>query len=334
MATFKYVAKDINSKKSNGKIEASSRDELVSLLRSQNLYLLQCKEVVNEMQKVKVKKSELSEFCRELGTMLSSGISLIMVMNIIVKRTSNPKLQNLYKDVYVKLQQGYSLSAALESHGATFPDLMINMFRSAESTGMMDQVALKLATQFDKDNKLQNKVRSAMTYPMILVVVTVFVVIAVFTIILPNFFDLFNGYDVPLITQIMFAISRALMNYWYWFIIGILIIVCMINLAMRVPSIRLKWDRFKIKVPKAGHLTRIIYTARFARSMSSLYTSGVSMLNSLSLARTTVNNTYIEGQFDDVIKKVRDGMNLSQAIGSIDGFDEKLASAIYIGEES
>ncbi|MEG0368106.1 MAG: type II secretion system F family protein, partial [Coprobacillus sp.] len=93
-------------------------------------------------------------------------------------------------------------------------------------------------------------------------------------------------------------------------------------------------DKFKIKVPKVSHLTRIIYTARFARSMSSLYTSGVSMLNSLTLAKSTINNSYIEGQFDEIIKSVRDGMNLSQAISSIDGFDEKLATAIYIGEES
>lgn len=334
MATFRYTAKDINSKKFHGKVEANSREELVTLLRSDNLYLLKCKEVIKEESRKKMKLKDLSEFCRELGMMLSSGISLIMAMNIMTKRSVNPKAQEIYKSLYVKLQQGLSLSDALESEGNIFPTLMISMFRASESTGMMDKTALKLSVQFDKDNKLQNKVKSAMMYPMILVIVTVFVVIAVFTLILPNFFDMFGDAPIPMITQIMFGISKAMTAYWEWFIIGILIIVCIITMAMRVTKIRFLWDKFKIHCPKVGHLTSIIYTARFARSMSSLYTSGVSMLNSLALAKGTINNAYIESQFDEVIKQVRDGTTLSQAISIIDGFDPKLASSVYIGEES
>lgn len=334
MAMFKYFAKDINSKKRNGKMEANSREELVALLRSENLYLLQAKEIVKERAKYKMKLKDLSEFNRELGTMISSGISLIMAMNIIAKRAPNPKLAVIYKDIYVKLQQGFSMSSALEAQWTVFPDIMVNMYRSAESTGMMDLTAIKLGVQFDKDGKLQNKVKSAMLYPMILVVVTLFVVIAVFTLILPNFFDMFGDTPIPLVTQIMFAISKALTAHWIWFVIGILTFICIVLMSMRVKSVRYHWDKFKLKVPKVSHLTRIIYTARFARSMSSLYTSGVSMLNSLSLAKSTINNSYIEGQFDGIIKNIRDGMNLSQAIASIDGFDEKLATAIYIGEES
>ncbi|WP_418555806.1 type II secretion system F family protein [Longibaculum muris] len=334
MATFKYIAKDINSKKYHGKREVNSREELVTLLRSENLYLLKCKEIVKEKDHKKMKLNDLSEFCRELGTMVSSGISLIMAMNIIAKRTPNPKLQELYKDIYVKLQQGLSLSDALAAQGEMFPSLMINMFRASESTGMLDKTSMKLATQFDKDNKLQNKVKSAMMYPMILVVVTIFVVIAVFTLILPNFFDMFGDAPIPLITQVMFGISKAMIANWEWFLIGVLIIICIITMSMRVTKIRFAWDKFKVHCPKVGYLTKIIYAARFARSMSSLYTSGVSMLNSLALARGTINNVYIASQFDEVIKQVRDGTNLSQAISIVDGFDPKLASSVYIGEES
>ena len=330
MAIFKYTAKDINSKKFHGKMEVNSREELVALLRSDNLYLLQAKEIIKEQSHKKMKLKDLSEFCRELGTMLSSGISLIMTINIITKRTTDPKLQA----VYVKLQQGLSLSSALEAQGELFPSLMINMFRASESTGMMDRTAMKLSVQFDKDNKLQNKVKSAMLYPMILIVVTVCVVIAVFTIILPNFFDVFEGTPIPLITQIMFGISKAMTAYWEWFLIGILVLICFITMSIKVPKVKFAWDRFKIHCPKVGRLTSIIYTARFARSMSSLYTSGVSMLNSLELAKATINNKYIENQFDEVIKQVRDGTNLSQAISSVDGFDPKLSSSVYIGEES
>lgn len=334
MAIFKYVAADINSKKIRGKKEVSSRDELVSFLRNNDLYLLKCKEIIKENRNKKIKLKVLSEFNRELGAMLSSGISLIMAMNILTKRSTNPKEKKIYKDIYIKLQQGQSFSDALLAQGEAFPDLMINMYRASESTGMMDVTAKKLAQQFDKDNKLQNKVKSAMTYPMILVVVTICVVIGVFTLILPNFFDLFGDNELPFITQIMFALSKLMIHQSHWLIIGLLIIIAIIGLVMRVEKVKYHWDKFKVHVPKIGYLTKIIYTARFARSMSSLYTSGVSMINSLNLASATINNSYIEKQFSEVIRQVRDGTNLSQAISIIDGFDEKLSSSIYIGEES
>ena len=334
MATFRYTAKDINSKKITGKAEANSREELVAMLRLQNLFLLKCKNIDKVEKKQKMKNKELSEFCRELGAMISSGISLIMAMNILTKRATNQKSKEIYKEIYVKLQQGLSFSDTLASIPGVFPPLMINMFRASESTGMMDVTAKKLAVQFDKDNKLQNKVRSAMLYPMILIVVTVVVVIAVFTLILPSFFDGFGDIELPLITQIMFAISKAMLAHWEWFLIGILLIIFIMTMLMKVPKIRFSWDKFKVHAPKIGYLTRIIYTARFARSMSSLYTSGVSMLNSLALAKATINNSYVESQFDEVISQVRSGTSLSQAVSIIDGFDPKLSSSIYIGEES
>ncbi|WP_050635579.1 type II secretion system F family protein [Candidatus Stoquefichus sp. SB1] len=334
MATFRYTAKDINSKKFHGKVEANSREELVTLLRSDNLYLLKCKEYNEEGNHYKIKLKELAELCRQVGTMISSGISLIMAMNIMTKRETNPKLEKIYKDVYIKLQQGFTLSNALVAQGRAFPNLMINMIHSSESTGMMDKTLLKLADQYDKDSKINAKVKSAMFYPIILIVVTVGVVMLVFTMILPNFLTLFEGMDMPFITQVMFAISDAIINYGHWILIVILILIAGISYLLRVDKVRLQFDKFKLSIPKVGSLLKIIYTARFARSMSSLYSSGVSMINSLNLAKTTVNNAYIESQFDDVVHSVRDGTNLSTAISEVHGFDAKLPNAIYVGEES
>ncbi len=334
MATFKYTAKDINSKKFHGKVEANSRQELVALLRSDNLYLLKCQEITTESNHYKIKLTELSELCRQVGTMVSSGISLIMAMNIMTKRQTNPKLEAIYKDVYIKLQQGFTLSNAMASQGNAFPTLMISMIRASESSGMMDKTLLRLADQYEKDNKINAKVKSAMFYPIILVVVTIGVVLLVFTMILPNFLDMFEGMEMPAITKVMFAISDIIINYGEWLVIAILMMVAGVSFLLRVESIRYKFDKFKLSIPKVGSLLKIIYTARFARSMSSLYSSGVSMINSLNLAKTTINNAYIEKQFDEVVATVRDGTNLSSAIHNIDGFDSKLANAVYVGEES
>lgn len=335
MATFKYIAKDINAKKIIGKMEARSRNELVESLRSKDLYLISAKELSDkEKTAYKLKLNELSDFNRQLSTMLGSGISLIRAMSILVKRDNKPKITNIYKAIYVKLQQGFPLSAALQEQGNTFPLLMINMIRSGEESGQLESTTMKLTKQYEKDYRMKNKLRNAMIYPIILLVITIAVVFLIFTAILPTFFTYFEGIDMPPITQVVLSLSVFMKDYWYMVLIVILSIIAVWLIILREDKVRLFYDRSKLNMPLFGKLLKIIYTARFARTMSSLYSSGVSMINSLLLTKDTINNAYIASQFDEVIKLIRDGNTLSVAIQKIDGFDAKLYSSIFIGEES
>lgn len=335
MAKFQYTAKDMNAKKITGKIEAESQQELATILRGQNQYLLACKDITEtEKNDKKLNLKELSEFSRQIGTMLNSGVSLIRTMSILVQREEKPKLKKIYKDIYIKLQQGFTLSAAMQEQGKAFPDLMINMFRSGESSGHMDQVAMTMAKQYDKDYKVQSKIKSAMIYPIILVIAMFGGAILIFTFIMPEFAAVFGDAPLPLITQVLMAISNVMVEYWYWLLIGVLIIVAILAGVLRIPEVRFRFDKFKLNAPLFGKLLRTIYTARFARTMCSLYTSGISIINGLMIVRTTIGNVYIESQFDAVITSVRNGATLSQSIALIQGFDSKLASSIYIGEES
>lgn len=334
MSIYKYRARRFDSKIERGKMEANSEKELLSLLRDKDLFLIDCEEQDIKQNNYKFNKKELSLFTRELGTMIASGISLIMAMNIITRKESKEKKGNVYKDIYVGLQQGYSFSECLRNGGEMFPALMINMIQSAESSGSLDKTLMTLANQFDKEYRLANKVKSAMLYPIILVVVTVFVLIVVFTVILPSFFELFEGQTIPTITKIMFGISNFMINAWMWLILFVMFMIALIAYLLNQPKIRYRFDRMKLNIPVFGKLSKTIYTARFARSLCSLYASGVSMIQSLNLARDTINNTYIESQFDEVIRQVKDGTTLSKCIQNVDGFDPKLASSIYIGEES
>lgn len=335
MPMYKYTAKDFNAKKITGKKEANSRKELSSFLRSDNLFLLDCKDITkNEENAYKLKLKELSDFSRQVGTMMGSGISLIRAMSILLQREHNPKIKAIYTDVYRKLQQGLTLSTAMQAQGKAFPELMINMYRTGESSGQMEKVAMTMALQYEKDNRINSKIRNAMIYPVILIFVTIFVIIIVFTWIIPSFSSAFEGMEMPFITRMMTGLSAIMLHYWYWILIVILCAIAAINTALRVEKIRYKFDRMKLKIPTIGKLLGIIYTARFARTLCSLYTSGVSIINSLSIIQDTIGNKYIESQFDEVIKSVRNGTSLSQSIQKIDGFDTKLASSIYIGEES
>lgn len=335
MATYKYIAKDINAKKIMGKVEARSRKELVDFLREQGLFLIESKELTSqEKTAYKFKLNELSEFNRQISTMLGSGISLIRAMSILVKRDNKPRITKIYKKIYVKLQQGFPLSVALQDQGETFPLLMINMIRSGEESGQLEQTTKKMAVQFEKDYRIKNKIRSAMIYPIILLVVTIAVVFLIFTAILPTFFTYFEGQDMPAITQFVLALSHFMQDYWYLVLIGILSVIAVWLIVLREEKVRLKYDKAKLGIPAIGKLLKVIYTARFARTMSSLYSSGVSMINALLLTKDTINNAYIASQFDEVVKQIRDGTTLSVAIQHIDGFDAKLYSSIFIGEES
>lgn len=335
MALYKYIAKDMDAKKTLGKHEAENEKQLATLLRSEGLYLINYKEVTDvEQNAYKMKLKELADFSRQLGAMLGSGVSLIRVISILLQREDNPKIKKIYTDLYRKLQQGLTLSTAMEEQGKAFPPLMINMYRSGEASGQMEKVAKTMAVQYEKDNRVRGKVKNAMMYPIILLVITVFVIIGVFTLIIPQFKELFDGMELPLITRLVNSFSDAMLSYWYLFLIGVLVIIAIISALLRVDSIRYRFDRFKLRAPLFGKMLRIIYTARFARNLCSLYTSGISIINALQIVRTTVGNTYLESQFDETITMVRNGTSLSQSVQSIQGFDSKLATSIFIGEES
>lgn len=338
MAIYKYVAKDLTSKIIRGKAEVNNRTELVAFLRSQDLYLVRYKEVIEEEKTKKLSLPELSAFSREIGTMMESGISLIRTMSIMAQGNDvKPKTKEIYKDMYVKLQQGMTLSTAMQAQGKAFPELMINMYRAGETSGQMGKTAMIMAKQYEKDFKLQNTVKTAMTYPMILVVVSVMVIIIIFSFVLPEFFTTFETMNVemPFLTDAMMSISKSLQTYWYMYLLAVLITIGIISTLLRIESVRYKVDKMKLKgIKKVGNLLSIIYTARFSRTLCSLYSSGMTIINSLMIIRKTVNNTYIEKQFDKVIRDVRNGTTLSQAISQIDGFQPKLANSIYVGEES
>ena len=151
---------------------------------------------------------------------------------------------------------------------------------------------------------------------------------------LDSFFDIFQNVELPLITKINISISKFLQDYWYFVLLVAAGLVVTFIALLRVEKVRFQVDKLKIKIPKFGKLLMTIYTSRFARTLCSLYTSGMSIVNALNIAKTTIGNVYIESQFDGAIKKLRNGESLSQAIKDIDGFDIKLTSSIFVGEES
>lgn len=335
MARFKYVAKDMSGKVHKGTVEAVSENALTQQLREENLYLVEAKDLNGAKKHKKLKAKQLVAFCRELSTLLASGVTLVRALDIISEQEGmNKDERDIYKDVLQDLKRGISLSDAMESKEC-FPDLMIGMIRSGEGSGNLDLVTQRLSIQYEKDYKLTQQVKSAMTYPCILLVLCVAIVILIVTFILPQFQSLFDQMEsLPMITNILIAVSNFLVQKWYIALLAVAVIVALIRIIVGIPSVRRGVDWLKVHMWGFGKLFKVVYTARFARTLSSLYSSGMPLVSAVGVAAKKIGNGYVESQFDEVITMVRGGVPLSQGLREVDGLLKKLSSTILVGEES
>lgn len=336
MRNYKYTALQLDGKKIKGKMQAKDKAELHKLLQNKDLFLTDASEIGENVKQVKFKPQELSEFCRELGTMLSAGIPLIRAVSIMTARDISKKKKDVYTNLFRSIKQGLMLSEAMEQQGQVFPELLISMYRASEASGQIDTTSKRMAEHYEKTHRLRKKVSSAMMYPIILSIITLGVLLVVFLAVLPKFFTLFEELNTPLpaITRFMLGFSNFLKTNWALVFIGVLVFILALNLLGKAPKVRYFKDKAKLRIPVIGKLLKIIYTARFATTLSSTYASGISIVRALGNTRDTVGNTYIASQFGELIQNVRSGEIFSQSIAKIDGFDPKLAATILIGEET
>lgn len=334
MPVFKYSALDMNGHIKKGTLNVAEYEMVKTALLEKNLFLLEAEPDNKKLRRRRLSALQLSEFSRELSALLSSGIPLVKSVNIIINRDISPELKNIFSDINSALRRGTSLSDAMESMTGVFPELMINMIKAGEAGGNLDETTSRLAGLYEKEHRLNSKIRNAMIYPVMLLVMTVVIMIFIFTFILPKFFKLFEGVELPASTKAVIAVGNAFKNHTFVIIFLLAVIVAAIMLLLKNPSSRLAFDRFLLKIPKAGRLLKIIYTSRFANTLSTLYSSGISVVNAVSIAGGTVGNSYISSQISDAARKIRSGNSLSASIAETDGFDKKLSSSLAVGEES
>ncbi len=334
MPKYNYKAKDLAGKTVSGTVEAKDENDLYSIIRSQNQVLLKAN--VQESVKVtyKMKSKQVSEFARELADMISAGIPIVKSIGIMRERDIKGGVKNIYDILYRYVSGGNTLSEAMKQCGGALPELFVNMIASGEESGKLEETTRKMAVHYDKEHRLNGKVKSAMMYPKILMILTLGVVLIIFTFVIPVFMDVFKGMELPLITRIVMAASNFLTKRWYYVGIGGLSIVAVWQYLIVFDKVRMFLDKVKFKIPIVKKLLPVIYTARFARTLSSLYSSGLPVMTALGIASGTVGNKYIESQFPAVLNMVKSGEPLSKAMKEIKGFDRKLVDTIYMGEES
>ncbi len=336
MPKYSYVVRDAYGKKTKGQAVATDRIELSEQLFKDGMYMLSCKELTKEVRRKALKPKELSEFCRQLGTLVASGVTLVRALAIMQEEEGiKPYQKQIYKELNRRIRQGTPMSDAMQELDGVFPALLIHMMHTAEVAGNLDKTCLRMAQQYEKEYKLAAKINAAMVYPKILTVLIILVVAVIMTFVMPQFTELFDQMEaLPATTQFLMDLSGFVRQNWLICIVAVFLIVLVYKLLVRIPVVNIKKGELAVHLPLFGRLMKAIYTARFARTLCSLYGSGLPIISSLAIARHTTGNLYIDMQFDEVIAFVRAGGTLSDGLEQIDGFTKKLIASIRIGEET
>lgn len=314
-------------------IAVENEGELFGFLKEKNQFLVDYKQV-NRIRKTSLKTVDLIIFTRQLSSMIDAGVSIIKGINIITNSTPNKFAQKTYKNISQEIQRGNSLSNAMTKQGGAFPEILINMVSAGEMGGTLEKSLNLMSIHFEKEQRLINKIKSASTYPTILAVISVAVVLMLMTFVLPTITNMFDDNSLPPLTAFVMGISDFIINYWYLIILFGFVSITIITFLLTIPSIKRRFDHMLLKMPIIGKLNRTIYSARCARSFASLYLSGIQTLEMISSTAKILNNTYIEQLFDEMILKVSQGELISTAIGEMKIFDPMLSSMINVGEET
>ncbi len=336
MKTFIYTATDVQGNTvKNARMQAEDVNDFLDKINEKGLFCSSYKETNSKGDKniYKFKTKELSFNCRQLSAMISSGLTLVKALDILYKEQPKEATKRVFREVYDEVQKGRSFSDALRMQDGAFPEFFISMIAAGEASGQLDVIMKRLEEHYDKEGKLANKIRGAITYPIILLVLLIAVIILLAVKVFPIFRDM-AGDNANAIAKFLFAFSDSLMAHWYVYLLVVGIVIFVITYLMKIDTVRLKWDKFIIKMPMVGKLLVKVYTGRFSRTLSNLYSSGIPMVESLERSSKILGNTYIVKSFETVVDEVKQGDQLSAAIQRTGIFESMFCSIIYVGEES
>ncbi|CAM3581645.1 type II secretion system F family protein [Erysipelothrix urinaevulpis] len=329
----KYITKD--GKETKRFITADNERLLLDILDKEGSYLLSFEEhYKTSSSKGKFNLKIASIFCYQLSTMLSAGVDLPTSLDLIQAKVTNQNERIIYRDLLESVQKGNSLSTSMEMQEGIFDDLLISMVRSGEIGGDLEGSLRTMSDHYEKNKKTRDKIKAAATYPIILLIVSMAIVLTLVVFVLPRITSSFPSEDLPATTAFLYAVSNFILKYWWLVIILLIGMIVLFKVLYDTPRIRRKIHRNLLYLPVLGKPLRTIYSARLARSFASLYSQGVSTLEMISLAATTLNNAYFEKRLNEVEVEVSHGQSISKSLDSIEEFDPMLSSMMKIGEET
>ena len=340
MAVFNYKVVDKNGKNKKGTIEAPNRDGAEKKLKADGYAIMSLTEQNSPFSggliKKKVKSKDLAVFCKQFSAVIRAGVTIISALELMGDQIENKTLQRAVMDAKTYVEKGGTLADALRVNSEVFPPIMINMVAAGELSGNLEVCLDRLTEHFEKDNALSAKIKGAMTYPIVVFIVMIIVVIVVMVMVIPIFSSMFAemGTQLPLATRIMVAASNFIIHKWWLLIIIVAAIVVGCKAFKRSSVGEQLFANMAIKMPIFGNLTIKSACSRFARTMSTLMASGISMIDAVEQVAKMMDNKIIRDGLLDAKTQVAKGIPLSKPLKDMEMLPPMLSAMTKIGEET
>ena len=343
--TFAYKVRDQSGKLVEGQLEAEDANLVVGKLRQMGYTPIAVEAKHDNKLKAdikipglsgRVKMKDVAVFSRQFATMINSGLSLIRSLAILADQTENEELARVIGEVRLDVEKGVSLSAAIAKHPKVFSRLYIAMVRSGEIGGVLDAVLMRLADTIEKQVELRRKIRSAMTYPIVALSICILIATAMLLFIVPQFKAIYAdlGGQLPLPTRILISASDMLKKWFPVFIVLGGVGVYLFRRWIKTENGRMVWDRFKLRMPVFGLLTRKTALARFSRTLAALTRSGVGILEALDIVSETAGNEVVSVALRETQSAVKRGDTLARPLEQHEVFPPMVTQMISVGEET
>jgi type IV pilus assembly protein PilC len=337
MATFTYTARAFNGDLRTATIDASSRDDVIAQLRKQRLSVVKIdQDATKKIGRGAIKTRDVVIFTRQFSTMINSGLPLVQALTILAEQTDNKALAEVTRKVVFDVESGNTVADALSKHPRAFTNLYVNMVAAGEAGGILDTILLRLATFLEKNDALVRKVKGAMIYPAVIMSVAAIAVVVLLIFVIPVFAGMFAsaGQALPLPTRIVIGASGFLRSYWW--IIGAIVIVggYMFKKYYATPNGKLVIDRLMLRMPVLGDVLRKSAVSRFTRTLGTLISSGVSILEGLEITAKTAGNRVIQDAIMQSRSSIAGGDTIAQPLQKSKVFPPMVISMIAVGEQT
>ncbi|OYT69143.1 MAG: hypothetical protein CFK49_10680 [Armatimonadetes bacterium JP3_11] len=342
MPYFNYTIRDANGQTRSGKVEAPNAEELKKRLQAEGLQVIE----ITEDRKAprvpaggygRVKLSDLAIFARQFSTMLDAGVSLIRCLDVLQAQTNNARLRKILMDLSARVESGESLSRSMARHPKAFSQLIIGLIRAGEVGGVLEESLQRIAAFLEKDVELRRKIRSALTYPIIVLLAAIGIVIFLVSWLVPQFASLFKELgikEMPAPTQFLIDLSALFTQRWYVVIIAVVAILVAYKLFVSTRVGRRVADRVKLRIPVFGPLHHKIVMARFSRTMGTLLASGVPILQAMETVAGVVGNSVVSDAVIESRARIREGEKIADPLQRSKMFPPMVVHMVSVGEES
>ncbi len=337
MASFTYTARSFAGEMRTATLEAASRDDVIAQLRRQRLNVVKIDEATpKKPRRGHIKMRDIVILTRQFSTMINAGLPLVQAMTILAEQTDNKTLSEIMRKVVFDVESGNTVADALSKHPQAFSNLYVNMVAAGEAGGILDTILMRLATFMEKNDALIRKVKGAMIYPGVIMTVAAIAVTVLLIFVIPVFENLFAsaGLALPLPTRIVMGASRFLKSYWYVVGAGIAVSVFLFRRYAATSNGRLKVDQFLLKVPVLGDVLRKSAVSRFTRTLGTLVSSGVSILDGLEITAKTAGNRVVQDAIMESRASIAGGDTIAAPLKKSGVFPPMVISMISVGEQT